>query len=325
MIRTRILPSLAAAAALAVSLAACGSSTGSSTGATSSGAAATPDNVKVGVIPIVDVAPIYLGKAQGFFTKYNINLTMALAQGGAAIVPGVVSGQYQFGFSNVVSLLLGESQQVPIKAVANGVNSTGDPAKDFGELIVKDPNIKTAKDLAGKTVATNTLKNIVDTSVKYMVSKAGGDPATVKFVELGFPDMAAALSAGRVQGIFVVEPFLSAALAKGWHPVGSFADVDPNLCISVYFTSTQLEQQKPDLVKRFTEAMNESLAYADSHPDAVQQIVTTYTQIPAAAAAKMTLPKWPTTIDKASIDKLGQLLVTDGLLTAAPDTTKLLP
>ena len=55
--------------------------------------------------------------------------TLETAQGGAAIVPGVVSGQYQFGFSNVVSLLLAQSRNVPIKVVANGINSTGDAGK----------------------------------------------------------------------------------------------------------------------------------------------------------------------------------------------------
>jgi NitT/TauT family transport system substrate-binding protein len=308
-------------ATLAVSVSACGGSSGSP-GTSTSG---KPDSVKVGVIPIVDVAPIYLGKQQGFFSKRNIDLTMELAQGGAAIVPAVVSGQYQFGFSNVVSLMLAQSKNVPIKAVANGVNSTGDPAKDFGALVVKDPAITTAKDLEGKTVASNTLKNIVDTSVMEIVHKAGGDKSKVKFVELAFPDMAAALDAGRVQGIFVVEPFLSAALAKGWRAIGSFADVDPKLCVSAYFTSTQLAGQNPDLVKRFTDAMKESLAYADSHPDASRQIVTTFTKITAAAVAAMTLPKWSADIDKASVDKMSALLVADGLLTAPADTAKLLP
>ena len=314
--------SLLATAVLAVALTGCGGSSGSPTASGSSGA---PDKVKVGVIPIIDVAPIYLGKEQGFFAKHNIDLTMQQAQGGAAIVPAVVSGQYQFGFSNVVSLMLAQSQNVPIKAVVNGVGSTGDPNKDFGALVVKDPNIRTAKDLEGKTVATNTLKNIVDTSVKEIVHKAGGDSGKVSFVELGFPDMAAALDAGRVQGIFVVEPFLSAALAKGWRAVGSFADVDPNLCVSVYFTSTQVLAQNPDLVKRFTEAMKESLAYATAHPDAARQVVTTYTQIKSDAVAAMTLPKWSTDIDKASIDKMSGLLVSGGLLKAPADTAKLLP
>src|SRR5882762_2171428 len=85
----------------------------------------TPDKVTVGVIPILDVAPIYLGKQKGFFTSRNIDLTLEQAQGGAAIVPAVVSGQYQFGFSNMISLLVAQSRNVPIKVVCNGNNSTG--------------------------------------------------------------------------------------------------------------------------------------------------------------------------------------------------------
>jgi NitT/TauT family transport system substrate-binding protein len=319
MLRTRLV-SLITITALAVSTAGCGGSNSSSDGKSTA-----VDKIKVGIIPIVDVAPIYLGKAQGFFSKRNIDVTLEQAQGGAAIVPAVVSGQYQFGFSNVVSLMLAQAQNVPIKAVANGNNATADPKKDFGMLVVKDPAIKTAKDLEGKTVATNTLKNIVDTSVKEIVKQAGGDASKVKFVELGFPDMAAALDAGRVQGIFVVEPFLSAALAKGWHTVGSFAEVQPNLTISAYFTSQQEIAKDSDLVSRFTDAMKESLAYADSHPDAVRQIVTTYTTIKSDVAAKMTLPKYSAEIDKSSLDKLSTLMVADGLLKQPADTSKLLP
>src|SRR5438093_10287509 len=61
-----------------------------------------PEKVTVGVIQILDVAPIYLGKQKGFFSKRNIDLDLQTAQGGAAIVPAVLSGQYQFGFSNMI-------------------------------------------------------------------------------------------------------------------------------------------------------------------------------------------------------------------------------
>jgi NitT/TauT family transport system substrate-binding protein len=137
--------------------------------------------------------------------------------------------------------------------------------------------------------------------------------------------MAAALDKGDVDGIFVVEPFLSAAKAKGWKQIGSYADVDPNLCVALYFTSTQLMTQKPDLVKRFTDAMKESLAYAQTHPDEARAELTTYTTIKADDTKNLILPKWPGDIDKTSIDKLAGLAVTYGLLTSKPDLTTLLP
>jgi NitT/TauT family transport system substrate-binding protein len=165
----------------------------------------------------------------------------------------------------------------------------------------------------------------VDTTVKTIVANDGGDPTKVNFVELAFPDMAGALDKGNVDAIFVVEPFLSAAKAKGWTQIGSYADVDPNLCVALYFTSTELIGKNPDLVKRFTDAMKESLTYAQSHPDEARAVLTTYTTLTADATKNLILPKWPTDIDKSSIDKLAGLAVTYGLLTSKPDLTTLLP
>jgi NitT/TauT family transport system substrate-binding protein len=286
-----------------------------------------PDKVTVGVIPILDVAPIYLGKQKGFFSKHNIDLNLAQAQGGAAIVPAVVSGQYQFGFSNMISLLIAQTKNVPIKVVCNGNNSTGQDGNDFAALMVKaDSPIKSPKDLAGKKVAANTLKNIVDTSVRASVRKDGGDPSKVQFVELAFPQQPAALQSGQVDAVFVVEPFQQAVLAQGGRKIASsYVDTAPNLTVASYFTSTKLLGENPDLVKRFTDAMKESLAYADAHADESRQIIGTYTQITQDVIAKVTLPKWPADINKESVQKLAELARQDGLLDKAADVNALLP
>jgi NitT/TauT family transport system substrate-binding protein len=286
-----------------------------------------PDKVTVGVIAILDVAPIYLGKQKEFFKKRNIDLNLVTASGGAAIVPAVVSGQYQFGFSNVVSLLLATQNGLPLKVVCNGNNSTGVDGSDFAALMVKgDSPIKSPADLAGKTVAANTLKNIVDTSVRASVRKAGGDPKAVTFVELPFPQQPAALQSGQVDAVFVVEPFQSAVLAQGGRKIASsYVDAAPNLVVALYFTSQQLIASNPDLVKRFTEAMKESLAYANDHPDEARQIIGTYTTITADVIAKMTLPKWPAEINRPAVQSLADLALGDGLLTKAADLNALLP
>jgi NitT/TauT family transport system substrate-binding protein len=301
--------------------AACGSST-----TPAKPAPGQPDKVAAGVIAIVDVAPVYLGKQKGFFSKRNIDLSLSTSQGGAAIVPGVVSGQFQIGFSNVTSLLVAASKGLPIKVVCNGVASTGD-ARDYSGVVVKAGSpIHSAADLAGRTVAVNTLKNIGDTTVRASVRKAGGDPRAVRFVELAFPDMPAALQAGRVDAIWVVEPFLTAATGAGGRVVAAnYVDAAPNLTVATYFTSVQLTRSNPDLVKRFTDAMNESLRYADAHPDEVRQVLATYTQIAPDVAGKIALPRWPTDINRQSVQTLADLAVGDGLMTKAPDLSALLP
>ncbi|KNE79079.1 MULTISPECIES: ABC transporter substrate-binding protein [Streptomyces] len=310
---------LVIAAATAVALAGCGSSASSGDDA-EAGDGGTAQ-VKVGVIPILDVAPIYLGDKQGFFKDRGIDLTLESGQGGAAIVPGVVSGQFQFGFSNVTSLMVAHSKGVPIQSVANGVASTGKDGADFGGVAVaKDSRIKSAEDLAGKKVAVNTLKNIGDTTVRESVRKAGGDPGDIEFTELAFDQMPAALSEGRVDAAWLVEPALSIAKAQGARVVASnFVDTAPDLTVATYFTSAKIAKEDPELVKKFTEAMNESLRYADEHPDEVRDILATYTKIDAELAKSLTLPRWPTGANRASIEKLAELGKNDGVFTKTPD------
>ncbi|MPY80664.1 MAG: nitrate ABC transporter substrate-binding protein [Actinophytocola sp.] len=317
----RFLRASAAAATLALLATGCGS--GSPAAENQNG----KDAVTVGVIPIVDVAPIYLGKEQGFFAERGIDLTLESSQGGAAIVPGVMSGQFQFGFSNVTSLLLAKSQGLPLKVVNAGNSTTGDPSEDFGGVVApKGSGITDAADLEGKSVAVNTLNNIGDTTIREVVRQAGGDPSTIKFVELPFPDMPAAVQEGRVDAAWVVEPFLTIATDQGARTVAAnFAETHRELMVAAYFTSQQVIDGNPDLVKRFTDAMNESLTYAQEHPDEARDVLGSYTDIDKQTAAKLTLPSWSTEIKTEPVQRLADLAVSDGLIDKAPDVTGLLP
>jgi NitT/TauT family transport system substrate-binding protein len=317
----RILSALAGSTALLL-LSACG---GGGEGGESAGSG--PDDITVGLIPIVDVAPVYLGIEEGFFEKRDLNVKVQAVQGGAAIVPGVVSGDFQFGFSNVTSLLLAQSEGLPLKIVAAGDSSTGKQGADFSGVVVPEGSeIEDAAGLAGKTVAVNTLKNIGDTTVRQSVEKAGGDPGAVKFVELGFPDMPAALAKGQVDAAWLVEPFLTIAKDQGGTDIASnLVDTQPNLMIAAYFTSEEVLASDPELVDRFTAAVNESLRYADQNPDAVREIIQSYTDIPADVANRMVLPRWTGEINTETVELLAQLAQEDGLVQKPVDTEALLP
>ena len=281
--------------------------------------------ITVGVIPILDVAPIYLGVQKGFFTDRGLEVKLESAQGGAAIVPAVLSGQYQFGFSNNTSLLIGQTRGLPLKIVAPGSSSSSNPDKDFAGVVVQmNSPIKSAADLSGKSVAINTLNNISDTVVREAVRKAGGDPASIKFVELPFPDMPAAVSSQRVDAAFVVEPFLTISTQQGARNVASaYAQATESLSVATYFTSAQLTKSDPDLVRAFSEAMVQSQKYAAEHPDEARQILTTYTKIGPDLIPSLTLPMFPSEINRESVQALADMAVRDKLVTKAPDVQAL--
>ncbi|MEU3019917.1 ABC transporter substrate-binding protein [Nocardiopsis sp. NPDC007018] len=282
--------------------------------------------VTAGVIPIVDVAPVYLGVEQGFFEDRGIDLRLESGSGGAAVVPGVISGEFDFAFSNIVSLVIAREQGLPLTALSNGVTSAGEQGADFGGVFVlSDSDVTGAADLEGLTVAANNLNNIGDTTVRQSVRAAGGDPAEVDFVELPFPDMPAALETGQIDAVWAVEPFASTIREAGHREIASnFVDTHPDLSVAAYFTSETRIAEDPDLFEDVTAALHESLAYADANPDEVRRILADYTEIDPSLIERMALPRFPEEIHEESVRTLADLMVTDGLVDEAPDLDGLL-
>jgi NitT/TauT family transport system substrate-binding protein len=319
-VRRPLIALLALPLALPLALAGCGGGGDSSSAASGSGSAssgsAQPARLTIGTIPNADVAPIYLGDKQGFFSKRGLTLTFVQAQGGAAIVPAIVSGDEQFGTTNMTSILQADATGLDLKLVAPGSGNTGKEGADFGGVIVKgDSPITSASDLAGKTVAINTINNINDTVVRQAVRKDGGNATSVKFLELGFPDMVAAVATGKVDAAMVVEPFLSVAKSQGLRVVSSpYAVTAKNLSIAGWFTSQKYIQSHPDVVSRFQDAIKESADYARAHPDEVRSILTTYTTIKPEVATAMTLPQYQTEIDESAVQTLLDLGKKDGII-----------
>jgi NitT/TauT family transport system substrate-binding protein len=278
------------------------------------------------VLPILDVAPLYLGVQKGIFTKHGLEVSIKPAQGGAAIVPAILADEMQFGFSNVVSLLTAREKGIPIASVAGGSSSTGDAAKDINAVLVgKGSTLQSAKDLEGKKVAINALNNIGDVTISTAVKKAGGDPTKIKFVEVPFPDMPAQLASGTVDAVWESEPFRTQIVDAGGRILfDNLTETYPSLQIAQWFTSEKLKKEKPEVVSNFVAAINESLDYASAHEDEVRASLSTFTKISGDVGKRVQLPKWPSSLDKASTQAIGEAAVARGTLKKAPDVTGLL-
>jgi len=134
------------------------------------GGGAAPDEpvtLRVGVIPIADVAPLYLGMKMGFFDQEKLTIEPQQFAGGAEILPAVQSGDLQIGFSNTTSTLIAASKGLPVRIIAQGVQEGATEPESWTHLFVRpDSGIQAPKDLEGKTIAINTLQNINDVMTK---------------------------------------------------------------------------------------------------------------------------------------------------------------
>jgi NitT/TauT family transport system substrate-binding protein len=281
--------------------------------------------VTIGTQPIVDSAPLYLGVDQGFFEEEGIELSIESAAGGAAVVPSVVSGDFQFGRGNVLSTMIAVDEGLPLRCITNANSTAGDP--DFGAVVVPgDSPIQSMADLPGTTVSVNTLNNIGDTTIRSVVEEAGGDPQGVDFVEIPFPDAPAALQTGQVDAAWILDPFLTEAVDAGARVLSyNFSDFHPELDISCVFTSTQLIEEDPELVEAFQRAMNRSLEFAQENPDEVRRITGTYTEIEPAVLERIVIPTFRTEFNREAMAQLGAKAAEYGTLSEEPDLDRLLP
>jgi NitT/TauT family transport system substrate-binding protein len=322
------LPTLVVVAALAMGTLVGGCGDDDDDGGASGGTQESREltTLKVGVIPIADVAPLYLGMEKGFFEEEGLEIEPQLAEGGAAIVPSVVSGDYQIGFSNTTSLIIAASKDLPIKIVSQGVlGGTGPDDAWDGVVVPKGSNIKSAKDLEGKTVAVNTLNNVGPLTINTAMENAGADYSKIKYVEVPFPDMNAALEAGRVDAAWEVEPAFSGGKAAGgtviFHP---YEETAPNLTVATYFATEQYIGENQDVVASFKRAIEKSLDYASQNPDEVRDVVGTYTEIPADALANITLPQWRADLNEGTIEQTAQLAQQYGFIEEIPSLDDLI-
>lgn len=292
-------------------------------GAGSSGDVAQGETAQVtlGVIPIVDIAPVRLGIDKGIFAKHGLEITTQNAQGGAAIVPAVVAGDFQFGYSNMVSLLSATSRNLPLELVSVGARASDDVMRDgSAQLLTRAPTIKTPADLAGKRIAINVLRGVSEVAVRAGLRANGVDPASVELVEVPIPNMGAALEGGEVDAVLSGEPFISQTVAAGARPLPiSYPSMGERIPFAGWFTTRQYAEEHPEVTRRFTAALEEALRYAQDHPDEARAAIESYLQIPGGAG-DITLPGWDPTVDRAEIARIADLSVEFGII---PDPSAL--
>lgn len=282
--------------------------------------------VIVGLLPVVECAPLYLGARRGIFRRHGLEVAPEQFTGGSAIMPAVISGRVHFGFSNVISLLAARERGVPLVSVVGAGTSTGDRVRDINAILVNDASgLRLPRDLVDRKVAINAWNNLGDTTVRAAVKKNGGDHWRVRFVRVPFPEMPAMLAAGVVDAIWVSEPLRSGVLGSGGRLLfNNLTESYPKVQVAQFFTTEQVKKQDGDLVTAFVAGLKEATEYASAHPDEVYGILGSYVKVSPTIAPTIVLPDWTADLAEESTRVMGEAAHEFGTLWKAPDVAGLL-
>jgi NitT/TauT family transport system substrate-binding protein len=330
---SRVLVIGAAVAAILISACSSSSSTTSaqsttsatsSASASASGSPTAMTNIVVGSLPVLDTAGLQVALKEGFFTQAGLNVTVKSVAQSTVAIPDLLHGSIDvIGGGNYVSFLEAQAHGTfPVEFLAPAVDCT---TNNYGVVAMPSSSITKASDLAGKTIAVNLTQNIQTLTTNAVLSADGVNASSVKYVQIPFPDMVAALKSGKVDAVSVVEPFLSAALAAGGKLVTSTCTgPTADFPMSGYITTQTWASAHPAAAKAFQTALEEGNAYANAHPDVVRSVLPTYTSITSAAAASVPLGNYPGSLTASSLQSIVTLMKSGGLATPADVSSLLL-
>jgi NitT/TauT family transport system substrate-binding protein len=280
-----------------------------------------PVTIKVGDVEGAPSSFLAFGVEKGFFADRGLDVKLVQQQGGAAIVPGLISGDLQIGGSNVVSMLLARDRGLTVKIVAPGTSVGTDPERDFSAVVVAaDSPIGSVRDLTGKTIAVNTLKNVNEIVLKANLEAQGVVPDSLRYAELGFPEMIAAVTQHRVDAALVIEPFATIGQSQGLRVLfRPYVGARPNLGVGTYSANERYIADNPAVIKAFREAAAQTADHITAHPDEYRAALPRLTNIQANLAPRVNIPVWGPSIDMASLDFFADRMVRYGLVKTKPD------
>jgi NitT/TauT family transport system substrate-binding protein len=276
------------ALALAIIFAVCAAPTG----------AAEPIKVTVALIPSESAAEAYYAQDLGFFKAAGLDVTFVPLPSSPPIIAAVSSGAADIGNSVVGSAVAARSRGITVRffAPAGLYLSTAPTAR---LVSLKGTIYKSGAELAGKTIAVTGLADLTFYATKQWVEATGGNPNSMKFIELSEPEMLPALKEHRIDAGILIEPFI----AQAGDAVSSVAAIDDSVAkrflATGWFASDAWLAAHPDVAAKYAAVMKQTAEWANAHHAESAAILLKYTKVTPEIVSRMQRATYGTTLDAA--------------------------
>lgn len=227
-------------------------------------ALADPITLNVGILPITTNVPYYAAEKFGYFADENLACTAQVIRGGAAAIPAMLTGSLDIVFANSTSVAQAIAKGIDLRLILTGTINGNKPPDAAALVKRKDDAIRSGKDLEGKIVAVNTLRDVIWMMVTAWITETGGDLAKVQIVELSQPAMVEAIKQKRVDTALIIDPFLTVALTDpalevlSWPASQCFAGGP----LAFFVVTGAMTQQRPNDVRAFVRAYKRGATWA---------------------------------------------------------------
>jgi NitT/TauT family transport system substrate-binding protein len=247
-------------------------------------------------LPADNSAEAYYALELGYFKDVGLDVRITPMTNSGAIIAALVGGGGDIGNSVVGSVADARGKGIPVLFFAPaGLSDIASPTAAL--VTAKDSPLKTAADLTGKTIAVSGLNDLTYFATRGWIDKNGGNSASVKYVELPFPTMAAAVISHRVDAAYIVEPFYAANESELNLFSRASTGVAQRYMATGWVATESWLQTHADVAVRFATAIHRTAIWANAHHKESAAILTKYIKVDPSIAERMYRVPYALTLD----------------------------
>lgn len=272
-----------------------------------------PD-ITVAAVPALDSAGLYIAQQRGLFAAVGLHVKIVPAISSATVIASQLAGKYDVTAGAYPSYILANAlHHANLRILAAA--STMAPLTQ--EIVVPAGSpIENVADLKGKRIGVNVLDNVGTMLISSVLTDNAVNPASVHFVAIPFPLMAAAITAHKVDAAWLPEPFISGAEESiGAQPI---ADADQgaaqSLPVAGYIVTQTWLRKYPRTAAAFRSAIEKAQAIASTNLSAVQKGMVAFADVPRTTAAILAPAGFPTTTTAGPIQRVADLMQEFGMI-----------
>jgi NitT/TauT family transport system substrate-binding protein len=248
-------------------------------------------NLKMGLLPILDILPFYVAEQKGYFEEEGINVEFVPVKSAQERDALMQAGEIDGMLNDLVSTGLFNRDEVQIKIVAT-VRRSYPESPQFRVLTAPDSGISSAQDLAGVPIGISQ-NTVIEYITDRMLEAEGLSPDQIEVVEVSaIPVRFEQLMAGQIQAATLPDPLAQGAVADGANLVvddSQYAEYSQ----SVLSFSIEAVDSKPNTINKFLSAWNRAVGDLNSNPNQYSDLLIEKARVPESIQGSYQMPPFP--------------------------------
>ncbi len=250
-----------------------------------------PVTLKVALLPIIDALPIYVAQQEGLFAKYNLNVEVTPVASAPERDQLISAGQVDGMINETLSTFFFNREKTQVQIVRYALTPTAQ-AGHFFILASAKSGITSPEQLKGVEIGVSQ-GTVIEYVTYRLLENAGLKTDEIKTIAVPkMPDRMALLASGDIQAAVMPDPLAALSVSQGARIILDDS-AHPEYGFSVISFRKEVIDQKPEAIRSFLKAIEESTRLINKEPQKYNSILSEQKLVPQPLLSSYKAPPYP--------------------------------